>query len=191
VGAVILFLVGGLAVVLSGDDDASDTAAGPPTSAMRPDLPTESRGRSLPAAEDVIAAGVEEPVQVAEVPEGWGLTDAELVPATTASGEECTTLELTYSDIETLRPPEVQIDVRSDDCVPVDSPAADGEAEAIVVGDWSGEVTVSNGRCTGTLSNGDTTIDIDADLDLESTHRVLESLEPYDPAVPPTQIDAR
>src|SRR5262245_49492356 len=58
-GAGVLLLIGVLAVVLSADD-ASDVAGGPPTSALHPDLPTDSRGRALPVAEDVVAAGIEE-----------------------------------------------------------------------------------------------------------------------------------
>jgi hypothetical protein len=113
--------------------------------------------------DDVVAAGISEPVQLTEVPEGWVLAHVELADVTAG----CPTLHLEYRPVDALRHPSAELDVSNAGCATI--PGHTDATQDLTIGTWSGHITTTGEASTeGAVTSGNTTVVFHADLSAPS-----------------------
>ncbi len=173
---------GGVALVL----ELAISRIGEPVTIPLPDgVPAGVTGSVRP--DEMMPAGIANPVELAHVPNGWLLAGTELQADSPRPG--CSTLVLEYQDVETPSLAAVEnhlsLRVTSPDCAQWDEPF-DQPFEA---GGYRGTVSVDNVSALGQVSDGEVAIEFFTDLPLADVATLLASAEPFDPFTPPIPVD--
>lgn len=138
-------------------------------------------------SEELAAAGIVAPVQPTRIPTGWFLGSAWLEHDWPRAG--CAVLHLSYwrIDGEAGREEGLDLDVQAEQCVPAYAPGS----LAFTAGAYSGLITGPDAeRNRGHVSDSTTGIGFETSLSAEDVRHVLETVQPYDPTIEPTQTDA-
>ena len=134
--------------------------------------------------DEVLSAGIDRPVELAQVPHNWVLRAIELGANSPRVG--CSTLKLSYQDVDAVNLEHfVDLSVSSAGCAAEREPYP----EAIAAGAFSGTIDPYPDGTSAQLTDGRTAVDVFTDLSTDDLTRLLESLEPFDPTTPPQPIE--
>jgi hypothetical protein len=134
--------------------------------------------------DEAVSAGIDRPVELAQVPDNWILSSIELGANSPRVG--CSTLKLNYQDVDAVTLEHfVALSVRSAGCSANREPYRD----PIAAGAFSGTIDPHPTGSAAQLADGRTDIEIFTDLSPDDLTRLLQSLEPFDPTTPPEPIE--
>ena len=146
--------------------------------------------------DEAAAVGIDHPVQLGRVPEHWVLVRLTLTDAAPSPG--CSTLRLEYRHVDNVESPgsdyhddeSVTLLVTAPECSAVQELPNFLYDEPFAAGPFSGYVftTRSFKSVEGVVSDGDTTVQFETDLDLEDARTILESLRAFDPTRQPEPL---
>jgi hypothetical protein len=147
--------------------------------------------------DEALAAGIGHPVQLGLVPEGWVLMRMVLEDAQPRPG--CATLRLEYQHVDRhqsannrhFNDDTVALRVRSPSCGSTSELPNIHLEVPFVAGSFAGFVSESNSFdvVSGIVTDGNTIVEFSTDLDVDDARSVLESLEPFEPAIHATPVD--
>jgi hypothetical protein len=165
--------------------DVDITRLGEPQAIAPPDDGETALRRTIPV-EALEAAGLR-PVELGRLPAGWSLTGAWVVSGPVSG--ECTRLQLSYRDPDTVRRDSLRLTVMSTMCPWVPwVQRGHGEPQPLTVGSFQGLVVEAGSGTSGDLANGTTRVSFLTDLSTEDAATVLGSLRPFDPDTEPAPI---
>jgi hypothetical protein len=146
-------------------------------------------------AADLAAVGIEHPVHLTRLPEGWVLARATIERDAPRGG--CSTLHLVYQSVDGPVVPEQEsrlddvqvpfgLDVMPASCAPTEVVGGPFSAGGLTGHAIEGSQNWYGGT-TGHLSDGRTAIKFESGLPLADVEVLLGSLAPFDPGVAPTE----
>jgi hypothetical protein len=144
--------------------------------------------RSTVVTDGLVAAGVE-PLELGELPPGWGLTDVHFSTGLPAGGPMvavsvgCAALSLDYRDLRAVTEGSLHVTTTSEACVAAAGRVVTGTGgRPLRIGPFAGTVDEEWGRSFGDLSDGTTRVAFSSDLPADELARLVASLRPLDPA---------
>jgi hypothetical protein len=141
-----------------------------------------------PSPQEVQAAGIATPVELARMPETWSLAGIELRDDDHRPG--CRVLELFYGTSDSILDEYLTLRVMAPRCARLPAPDAPEAGPVLRAGAFTGSLQLGFDEGGGVLTDGRTAIEYISDLPTDDVLRLLETLEPYDPATRPTAIGA-